>query len=420
MCAGCGACVAACPAGAVETREDDTSGTLQAHVDPQTCIGCALCRKVCPPLTWPNTANQGESLSPRWSTELGHYDRVVAAYSNDPDIRRRSASGGAITTLLVHLLETKAVTGAIVTRRRADCALRSEAFVALTKEEIVSAQGSKYSPVSFDGVLRHIMGLEASEYRLAVVGLPCHLEGLNRLMQLRPRLKDLVRYRLAILCGQTPSFWAYHYILRRLHIDIRELTSLTNRGDGWPGTMTIRTRAAGEVRIPYRNPLAMGMVLSSPFFIPLACQLCPDPAGFTADASFCDAWLDRFSRDTQGVNLVLVKNARLAELLQALARENKLTVLDSSLDEFHRANAGVIGHKAYNQPFGLPVVLGAKSRTYGMPRPPAKQLTFGKKVRLFLYFRMVKSLAKIDKSKALRFVNAPVLFLLKASNFLKR
>ena len=42
-CIGCGACVAACPFGAIEIED---SG--KAIIDSEKCQGCGKCQKVCP------------------------------------------------------------------------------------------------------------------------------------------------------------------------------------------------------------------------------------------------------------------------------------------------------------------------------------------------------------------------------------
>lgn len=43
ICAGCGACIKACPYGAVKIGNDG-----KAEIDPQKCRGCGTCMKVCP------------------------------------------------------------------------------------------------------------------------------------------------------------------------------------------------------------------------------------------------------------------------------------------------------------------------------------------------------------------------------------
>ena len=47
MCSGCGACVACCPAGAVDFVTDKLSRRIP-EIDVSRCINCGLCVKTCP------------------------------------------------------------------------------------------------------------------------------------------------------------------------------------------------------------------------------------------------------------------------------------------------------------------------------------------------------------------------------------
>jgi hypothetical protein len=64
----------------------------------------------------------------------------------------------------------------------------------------------------------------------------------------------------------------------------------------------------------------------------LACDLCDDVVGETADVSFGDAWLDMYRADPKGTNVLVVRNRRVIEVLQEAMRsgEIKLESLSSA------------------------------------------------------------------------------------------
>ena len=45
-CCGCGACVNACPKGAIRLQLDE-NGFLYPQIDPALCVDCGLCKKAC-------------------------------------------------------------------------------------------------------------------------------------------------------------------------------------------------------------------------------------------------------------------------------------------------------------------------------------------------------------------------------------
>jgi coenzyme F420 hydrogenase subunit beta len=294
--------------------------------------------------------------------------------------------------------------------------------LAKTPEAIIEAKGSKYSPVTFDRIVRTLRAMDPSRDRVAVVGLPCHIEGMFQAMQVSERrMQRIVKYQIGLVCGQSPSQRSYDYILHRLRIDPRDVRQLTNRGDGWPGSMTITGKDGSSVKVPYQSALSMGMVLSSPIFTPTACQLCADPVGFRADATVSDAWLERFAGDSSGTSLVLVRNAELGEVLRSMARQGKLVLSNSSAEEFLHANKDVMEHKALNRPIGLRWLLGDRASQYNqLMRADLRRQSWWKRLKLFFFFQHIRLVRRWNLRTAQRWLNAPILFYFKAVNLLKR
>lgn len=51
---------------------------------------------------------------------MGHIDRCYLAYCADEEVRSGAASGGAVSGLLLHMLEERLIDAALVTRLRYD------------------------------------------------------------------------------------------------------------------------------------------------------------------------------------------------------------------------------------------------------------------------------------------------------------
>lgn len=412
MCTGCGICVAVCPHDVISMLVDEVKGVYQSNVNLETCTDCTICLKSCPPLTWSN-----EPKIQIYNEMVGDYVAGYATYSNDEPIRRDSASGGFITTLLIYLLEKGLIQGAVVTKRDENNPLISKPFIATTKEEIINAKGSKYSPVKFDEILHDI--IEGDYENLAVVGLPCHIEGVGRAAQKSKKLSRKIKYKISIVCGQAPSFLGYEYIAKKFEIETHKITELKNRGDGWPGYMQIQTDNK-NIKVPYGSKYSMGMVLSSPLFTPLACQMCADAVGFNADVSVSDAWLEKYMDDKQGVNLILTKNQELDEIIKQMGRDNYITLIDENIDEFIKANQSVIQNKSRLNTRRLDQFIGSNRDLYSQNMLNSYTLSFTQKIKLTIFTWHLKIIKKLDIKKILPKLNDKVLFYFKALNLLKR
>lgn len=412
MCTGCGVCAAVCPHDVISMMIDKSKGVYQSSVNLETCTDCTICLKSCPPLTWSN-----EQKTDKYDEAIGDYVSVYAAYSNDEKIRIDSASGGFITTLLIYMLDKKLISGAVVVKRDEKNPLVSKPFIATTAEEIKNAKGSKYSPVKYDEIVKEI--IENNYKDLAIVGLPCHIEGIARAEQKNKKLKNKFKYKISIVCGQAPSFLGYEYSAKKLDIRTEEITELKNRGDGWPGYMQIETKEK-NIKVPYGSKYSMGMVLSSPLFTPLACQMCADSVGYESDISVSDAWLNEYMGDKKGTNLVLTKNPEIDAVVRQMTADGYMTLMDESIENFIKANRSVIFNKSKFNSFRLDRFLGSNRILYSQKMLNSTDLNLKQKIKLTIFTLHLKVIKKLNIKKVLPMLNDAVLFYFKVLNLFKR
>jgi coenzyme F420 hydrogenase subunit beta len=314
LCAGCGTCVSMCPCEAISIDVNANSGIYLPTIDSSKCSGCSLCYKVCP-----GASVNFKELSAGVVTEdsskpdqilLGNYLNCYVGYSTDANIRFDSSSGGIVTQLLVFLLEEGLIDGALVTRMRKDRPLEPEPFIARTSEELMAASKSKYCPVAANVALKEILDRDG---KYAVVGLPCHIHGLRKAQAVNKKLRERVVLSIGIFCSHSDSFFFRDYLLSHFGIDPDNVTGISYRGKGWPGTLSVHLNNGKLQEMPYLEYIK---IHECGFFVPDRCLVCCDHVSELADFSCGDAWLPEYSSDHVGTSLVISRSSKSEKLLQ--------------------------------------------------------------------------------------------------------
>jgi len=132
---------------------------------------------------------------------LGSVGDVYKGYANDPKIREGAASGGIVSALLIDLLEKGEINGALVSRCVVkEGSLRAETVLATIRSQILECRTSIYCDFKSIGQ-ELIEKIKDFDGKIAVVGLPCDLKGMCRLMDRDPCLRDKVRVLIGLFCG---------------------------------------------------------------------------------------------------------------------------------------------------------------------------------------------------------------------------
>ena len=304
---------------------DDSGGCFVPQTRDEDCRHCGLCYEVCP-----GHGVDFEGLNKRLFGDipsdlaLGRYLASYVGHATDGSIRYNSASGGLVTALLIFALEHHLIDGALVTRMRTDNPLIPEPFIARTRQEVLSAAGSKYCPVTIGAALREVL---ASKGRFAVVGLPCHIQGIRKAEQQIAELSGHIRYRISIACSFNYSFHGTQRFIESLGIPPEEVEELQYRGRGWPGSMLLRVKDGAETVVP----LAEYYRKLGPYSL-WRCLLCSDMLGELSDLSCGDAWLPELVKtDKAGSSFVVSRTPEAEELLEAAAAREAVELSELGL-----------------------------------------------------------------------------------------
>ncbi len=349
LCTGCGTCVGLCPEEAVGMTIDYSKGIYIPRLDEERCNQCGVCLAVCPGHTVDfKQLNSGIFGYDTADILLGNYANCYTGYATDSKIRYDSASGGLVTLLLIFALEEGMIDGALVTRMSEDNPLEPEPFIARTREEIISAAKSKYCPVPANIALSEII---KEEGRFAVVGLPCHIQGVRKAEMANKKLKEKIVLHLGLFCNHAPSFLATEYILRNMKVKKQQVKKLDYRGEGWPGIMKIGLENR-ELSISLSDYWESGF---GSFFYPRRCLFCIDALSELADISFGDAWLREFRDEKLGQSMVISRTGVGQQILERAVRQGAIELAEMDPTEIkqsqgillRRRKAGANAHMSF-------------------------------------------------------------------------
>lgn len=310
LCAGCGACAALAP-GAVRMVERGGFPRPEVVASPGPEAEAAI-GATCPGLGMTQAAG-GRARDPLWGPTVALWQ----GHARDPALRHAGASGGALSAILVHLIESGAVDAAIaIAPDPADP--RANATVTLRdRAGVLAAAGSRYAP---SAPLAGLGALLEGPERHAFVGKPCDVAALRAWARLDPRIDARIPWMLSFFCAGVPGLGGASELLAALGVAERDLAALRYRGHGWPGRATARRRDGSEASMSYAE--SWGAILSR--HVQWRCRICPDGTGGFADLVAADAWeCDAAGypvfEERPGVSLLVARTERGRALAEAAA-----------------------------------------------------------------------------------------------------
>jgi len=330
LCVGCGICVPACPQNAISIKFDSGKGVYIPNVNFSKCKQCGICYQVCQK-NFARFFEEKEALickSHPFIEGCGNVLDSYVGYVNDEKERLSSASGGVLTELLKFMLKTCVIDGAVVVKPIDNTIDKPlfQPFLAKTIQELNTAKGSHYYPIEHSEILNLINVCE----KIAVVGLPCLIVSLRRLIKIKG-IQDKTIYMFTLACGGVRNAnMVKHIIASRsksktqkntayaIKVSFRDKTGI-NRADEF--NFTDGVEHFGFATSVY------GELWYSDIYKLNGCNFCPDFSGYSSDLAVMDAWLDEYRSDPKGTSIVLSRNRKISGILSTMEEKGILTLL---------------------------------------------------------------------------------------------
>ncbi|MDI3324763.1 Coenzyme F420 hydrogenase/dehydrogenase, beta subunit C-terminal domain [Pontibacterium granulatum] len=314
MCTGCGLCQSVAGEDSIQIRTQATGYKRPVVVGDLSDETVDTIYQVCPGINvsqhLPADASASEDLI--WGRNV----RNVMAWTAQPDVRFKASTGGVMTGLAQYLVASGDVDFILHVKASDSEPAFGERHLSFTNADVIEASGSRYGPAA---PLLDIGPLLDRGQAFAFIGKPCDVSALNNYARIDPRVDELVRYKLAIVCGGYLTPDSFNGFLEQAGVPRKDLARIRYRGNGCPGPVEIEN-AQGEVFFrSYNDFWGEG---ETNWSIPFRCKICPNGIGEGADIAAADSWPDcqvdsATEKDDPGSNAVIVRTSSGNDLMNA-------------------------------------------------------------------------------------------------------
>lgn len=384
LCCSCGFCFDVCPKKAIKVL--NKGGIFVPSINKDLCNKCGLCFDLCAGKgnDWYNQSIElNNDIKDSYVQNVGLYRESYISNAVDYETRFHGASGGTVSSLLIFMLENKIIDGAIVTQFKKTNPLEVETIIATSKEEILNAKSSKYCPVHMDSILTQLKEFKG---KVAIVGLPCHLQTIRRIERKLSWVKDKIVFHIGLFCSGSKDSNALNYLLKSNNFDINGITKFSYRDDGCLGYVKAEYTNK-SISVPYEQAYSK---LHS-YFKPERCLSCIDHFAYLSDVSIGDIDCEPYSNDKIGSNSVIIRSVIAKDIFEEAIKNNVIQAKIIPITEIVRSQR----------------VLNYRNQTYKANRLLSKLLfkknvEYDKKLDTKLSFKGIKCFFSYKLQRMLR------------------
>lgn len=322
QCSGCTACASVCGHKAIE-MVPDVLGFRYPHVDPDKCVDCGLCDRVCP-------------FNDDYDT-AGNFDepKAIGARLKDEELLAMSQSGGAF----VALSDVVLANGGVVYGVGFDDDLRAVHKRVTTRAERDALRGSKYVQSELNDTLISVRNDLISGLTVMFTGTPCQTAGVHAFVP--PRLRaNLILVDLVCHGVPSPAVWSeYLEWIESKHKDKISSAIFRNKKKfTWHRSKeTYRFLHKPEIDMTSFSYLFYARVCQRESCF--ECKFCNTRR--PSDLTIGDFWgvekvNPQLASDEKGVSLILINSAKGDELFRKA--EKKMTTFTSRIEDVLQPN----------------------------------------------------------------------------------
>ncbi|MFL6766044.1 MAG: Coenzyme F420 hydrogenase/dehydrogenase, beta subunit C-terminal domain [Sphingomicrobium sp.] len=344
--------------------------------------------------------------APFADARIGRFEAAYVGHASEQPFRPNGSSGGLTSWVAAELLRTGVVDAVAHVAPTDPESGRHFAYrLSCSLEELNAGAKSRYYPVELSQVLGEI---RATPGRYAVVGIPCFIKAIHLLKRVDPVIGDRVTHTLGLFCGHMKSAAMVESFAWQLGTELARVQALDyrikneSRPANWYRTH-LDLAGGGSAEQDWWH-LADGD-WGAGFLQNPACDWCDDVVAETADIAFGDAWVEPYSSDGRGTNVVIVRTPKLKALIERGRADGRLILEPVSADFIVKTQAAGLRHRrdglAYRLSWHRSGIRAVKRVTPSAALPLRRKLVYRLRYAIARWSHPMLRLARACRNRAI-------------------
>jgi coenzyme F420-reducing hydrogenase beta subunit len=180
------------------------------------------------------------------------------------------------------------------------------------------------------------------------VGVPCFIKAIHLLRRIDPIVRERATYTLGLFCGHMKSAAMVESFAWQLGTEVDRVRAIDYRikdesrpANWYRAHLKLHDGTSAEKDWWHLADGDWG----AGFFQNPACDWCDDVVAETADVSFGDAWVEPYSSDGRGTNVMIVRSKGLLEMIENARQEGRLQLEPVDAEFIARTQAAGLRHR---------------------------------------------------------------------------